>query len=192
MALLKSFQRYQCQRWNSNIIDFLGEYEDICETATVGRESGPSGDCLMKKNRGSKISCHCPFNEKNFWFPILKVSRIIRITLQAKGTGIIYCTAKYRVEVKYKVLRKFNNVSDKISRKSAQIGLLFKFDKRYRARIDFGGFKGFQFYIATLNSWTSLLIYLFENSKAAEGNSGTRFPTLVFSISNITIPWFMS
>jgi hypothetical protein len=36
----KSFQRCQWHHWNSNIIDFLGEYESICETA-LGRESGP-------------------------------------------------------------------------------------------------------------------------------------------------------
>jgi hypothetical protein len=51
MTPLKSFQRCQWHRWNSNIIDFLGEYEAICETA-LGHESGPyRGDCLMKKPR---------------------------------------------------------------------------------------------------------------------------------------------
>jgi hypothetical protein len=40
IALQKSFQRCQWHRWNSNIIDFLGEYEAIYETA-LGRESGP-------------------------------------------------------------------------------------------------------------------------------------------------------
>jgi hypothetical protein len=49
MTPLKPFQRCQLHhwnrfsgvnyRWNSNIIDFLGEYEAICETA-LGRESG--------------------------------------------------------------------------------------------------------------------------------------------------------
>jgi hypothetical protein len=46
--------------WNSNIIDFLGEYESICETA-LGRESGPQVGLIDEKNRGSKISCNCPF-----------------------------------------------------------------------------------------------------------------------------------
>jgi hypothetical protein len=33
-------------------MDFLGEYEAICGTV-LSRESGPWGECLMKKNRGS-------------------------------------------------------------------------------------------------------------------------------------------
>jgi hypothetical protein len=54
------YQRYKWHRWNSNIIDFLGEYEAICETA-LGRESGPKGGLFDEKNRGSKIACYCPF-----------------------------------------------------------------------------------------------------------------------------------
>jgi hypothetical protein len=40
MTPRKSFQRCHWHRCNSNNIDFLGEYEAICETA-LGRESGP-------------------------------------------------------------------------------------------------------------------------------------------------------
>jgi hypothetical protein len=40
MTQLNLFQRCQWHRWNSNIIDFLGEYKAIWETA-LGRESGP-------------------------------------------------------------------------------------------------------------------------------------------------------
>jgi hypothetical protein len=57
------FQRCQWHRWNSNMIDFLGEYEAICKKRLYGVNQGPRGDCLMKKNRWSKISCYCPFNE---------------------------------------------------------------------------------------------------------------------------------
>jgi hypothetical protein len=41
-------------------IDFLGEYEAICETASA-RESGRLGGIVWWKNRGSKISWHCSF-----------------------------------------------------------------------------------------------------------------------------------
>jgi hypothetical protein len=37
-GLVKSVWDWHC--WNSNIIDFTGENEAICETA-LGRESGP-------------------------------------------------------------------------------------------------------------------------------------------------------
>jgi hypothetical protein len=59
ITMMKSFQR--CH-WHSNIIDFPGEYEAICETA-LGRESGPYGGLFDEKNRGSKISCYCPFKQ---------------------------------------------------------------------------------------------------------------------------------
>jgi hypothetical protein len=36
-----------------NIIDFLGEYEAICETG-LGRESGPNGGLFDKKTEGRK------------------------------------------------------------------------------------------------------------------------------------------
>jgi hypothetical protein len=46
---------------SNNYLKFLGDFEAICKT-TLAPESGPyRGDCLMKKNRGSKISWHCPF-----------------------------------------------------------------------------------------------------------------------------------
>jgi hypothetical protein len=46
----------------NDYLNFLGEYEAICEKV-LARESGPMRDCFMKKkNRGSKISWHCPFN----------------------------------------------------------------------------------------------------------------------------------
>jgi hypothetical protein len=35
-------------------IDFLGEYEAICETASARKSAW--GDCLILKNRGPKIS----------------------------------------------------------------------------------------------------------------------------------------
>jgi hypothetical protein len=38
---------------NSNIIDFLGEYEAICETA-LGRESGLQLGLIGEKNVGRK------------------------------------------------------------------------------------------------------------------------------------------
>jgi hypothetical protein len=53
--------RGQWPRWNSNVVDFLGEYEAICGTA-LGRESWPNVGLIDEKNRGSKISWHCPFN----------------------------------------------------------------------------------------------------------------------------------
>jgi hypothetical protein len=40
---------------SNNYHDFLGEFEAIFKTA-LAHESGPKGDCLMKKNGGSKIS----------------------------------------------------------------------------------------------------------------------------------------
>jgi hypothetical protein len=42
-------------------LDFLGEFEAIFETA-LAHESGPYGGLFDEKNRGSKISWHCPFN----------------------------------------------------------------------------------------------------------------------------------
>jgi hypothetical protein len=52
-------------------VDFLGEYEAICKTA-LGRESGPEGGLIDEKNRGSKISCYCPF-KGNFFCPKVRV-----------------------------------------------------------------------------------------------------------------------
>jgi hypothetical protein len=40
-------------------LEFLGEFEGICETALV-RQSGPLGALIDEKQR-SKISWHCPF-----------------------------------------------------------------------------------------------------------------------------------
>jgi hypothetical protein len=59
-----AFQRCKWHRWNSNIINFLGEYEAICKTA-LGRESGPQVGLIDEKNRGSKISCNCSFKRFN-------------------------------------------------------------------------------------------------------------------------------
>jgi hypothetical protein len=42
-----------------NIIDFLGEYEAICETA-LGRESGPSGGLFDEKTAGRKSHAIVP------------------------------------------------------------------------------------------------------------------------------------
>jgi hypothetical protein len=51
-------------RWNSNIIDFLGEYEAICQTA-LGFRRG----CLMKKTEGRKSSDTVPYsNFEMTWF----------------------------------------------------------------------------------------------------------------------------
>jgi hypothetical protein len=49
------------------------------------------GDYLMKKNRGSKISCNCPFNETTFLYNILDVdfvSLLSRIKTQLTSMRI--------------------------------------------------------------------------------------------------------
>jgi hypothetical protein len=43
-------------------LNFLGEFESIFETA-LAHESGPKGGLFDEKNRGSKISRHCPFKQ---------------------------------------------------------------------------------------------------------------------------------
>jgi hypothetical protein len=48
--------------FSNDYLDFLGEYEVICETA-LARESGPSGDCLMKKTEGRKFRDTAPLSE---------------------------------------------------------------------------------------------------------------------------------
>jgi hypothetical protein len=66
MTPLKRFQRGHWQSWNSNIVDFLGEYEAIGETA-LGRESGTRGPWwgwLMKKSEGRKTRATVPFRSK--------------------------------------------------------------------------------------------------------------------------------
>jgi hypothetical protein len=44
-------------------IEFLGEFEAICQTA-LACESGPLGGLIDEKNQGSKISWHCPFKKE--------------------------------------------------------------------------------------------------------------------------------
>jgi hypothetical protein len=45
---------------SNNYLYFLSEFEAIFETA-LAHKSGPLAGLFDEKNRGSKISCHCPF-----------------------------------------------------------------------------------------------------------------------------------
>jgi hypothetical protein len=42
------------------VVEYLREFESICKTV-LAHESGVPGVQFNEKNRGSKISWHCPF-----------------------------------------------------------------------------------------------------------------------------------
>jgi hypothetical protein len=76
MTLLKRFQQGNWPRWNSNIVDFLGEYDVKCETA-LSRESGPYVGLTWKKTEGRKYRYTVPLSKlrsklNNFFFSINK------------------------------------------------------------------------------------------------------------------------
>jgi hypothetical protein len=48
------------QTISNDYLEFLGDFEAICKTA-LAPESGSKGGLFDEKNRGSKISRHCPF-----------------------------------------------------------------------------------------------------------------------------------
>jgi hypothetical protein len=50
--LMDSAVSFKLLRAN-NFPEFLGDFEAICKTA-LARESGPPGDCLIKKSEGRK------------------------------------------------------------------------------------------------------------------------------------------
>jgi hypothetical protein len=49
-------------RSNSNIINYLGEYEAICKTV-LAHYSGPKEGLFDERHQGSEISWQCPFNK---------------------------------------------------------------------------------------------------------------------------------
>jgi hypothetical protein len=71
-GVLNRFPQGHWPRWNSNIVDFLGNYEAICETE-LGRELGPYVGLIMKKTRVKNLSDTVPLiQEKTTLFPSLK------------------------------------------------------------------------------------------------------------------------
>jgi hypothetical protein len=54
MTPLKRIQRGHCPRCNSDIVDFLGEYEAICETALGAANQDPMWVDWWKKTEGRK------------------------------------------------------------------------------------------------------------------------------------------
>jgi hypothetical protein len=77
MVFKNRFQRGLWLRLNSNIVDFLGEYEAICETA-LGHESGPyRWGWLTKKTEGRKTRATVPLmniTQLQYWTPYLMSS----------------------------------------------------------------------------------------------------------------------
>jgi hypothetical protein len=56
----------------SDYLDFLGQYEAMCETA-LARDSGPRGDYLMKKTEGRKYRDTAPFKYIVIYVTVLSV-----------------------------------------------------------------------------------------------------------------------
>jgi hypothetical protein len=54
------------------VVEYLREFESICKTV-LAHESGDPGVQFNEKNRGSKISWHCPFNTVPVWYDSMSV-----------------------------------------------------------------------------------------------------------------------